>query len=935
VFALDADTGKIKWKYNSGGSVWSSPTVSSGVVYVGSYDNHVYAIYAATGKLKWKYETSARVAASPSVSGDTVYVGSWSDMYALDAATGKLKWSYAIGCPDCASPAVSGSIVYVGSSNYYIYALDAATGNYKWNYETGSHITSSPAVSGGNVYVSSVDGYVYAFSGSSSSTGAITHTSSTSRDASQTFATNTAQQSKTSKIFPTLLIIGLLCVVGYVLISSAPEGGWTAEKLIDAVKYKYYRSESGMQMSNKNARLWPGKKVGSAIGGAIGGAIISAIAWSVMGSAEPEVGGAIIGGIIGAIIGAIGGAICGAFASREGENFVGAGFVGGIGSAVIFTVLAVVDGEGIWTAVSIFIGFGIIGAIMGAIAGAVGNWSGGVTNKMREKQLQYLKTVPGLFDTAKSLFTQANTLFKQKNYTKALQTYNDALSNFTKASEGARSIGDTDLVSVISKNITAIRKNIISCKNSIGAEITVEARSKFGNGDFDDALQRYKESLRYLEDPELVAKAEDNIESCYREIDARKVEELSNRAISLLNEAASLNEPFKARDILKQADDVIEKAVTIAMKRKFTEAHQRLNVISRNIRIQRGVIDDRMAGGGEVVPGAYDVRTVTGKAGPSVPTIAPEQGSIEIVRGYEVLPNNDLRFGIRVINPTDYVILDVETILDYPESLFNLKGEVVQTLNNIHPNGKRTATYILTPLDCIHNEKIDAIVRYKDHTDKTYIVQMRPKETHCVVPYLKEKAIREGEFAELATKSKSINEGISFVGIGTSEIADFVKESCTHGLYTVGEHKVDNTIVLDLAGESLGEKAYYLLTAVIHPYKDKGVTQMALRAYSDKPHGLHGFLNEITERIRHLVGSVQSAREIGIIENKQVINIIDSVVQKTIIGGIGDGTGATSVNIKDSIVHRSQVGSARRCPNCGKSVEANEKFCTDCGGRLG
>ena len=69
----------------------------------------------------------------------------------------------------------------------------------------------------------------------------------------------------------------------------------------------------------------------------------------------------------------------------------------------------------------------------------------------------------------------------------------------------------------------------------------------------------------------------------------------------------------------------------------------------------------------------------------------------------------------------------------------------------------------------------------------------------------------------------------------------------------------------------------------------KDVTQITLRAYSDKPHGLHGFLNELAESLRHLVGSVQSAKEIGIIEEKQVINIIDSVVQRTRFGGAGVG----------------------------------------------
>ena len=166
--------------------------------------------------------------------------------------------------------------------------------------------------------------------------------------------------------------------------------------------------------------------------------------------------------------------------------------------------------------------------------------------------------------------------------------------------------------------------------------------------------------------------------------------------------------------------------------------------------------------------------------------------------------------------------------------------------------------------------------------------------------------MREGEFVELAEESKEHSEeGISFSGIDINEIAEIIKSSCIHRLYTVGEYEVDRKKILCLAGESIGEQAYYLLTAVIQPYK--GATQVALQAYSDKPYGLRGFLNEIAGSVRHLVGSVQSAKEIGIIENKQVINIIDSVVQRTSFGGIGDG-GSVEVNIEGSVVHRSNVG---------------------------
>jgi len=93
------------------------------------------------------------------------------------------------------------------------------------------------------------------------------------------------------------------------------------------------------------------------------------------------------------------------------------------------------------------------------------------------------------------------------------------------------------------------------------------------------------------------------------------------------------------------------------------------------------------------------------------------------------------------------------------------------------------------------------------------------------------------------------------------------------------------------------------MTAVIQEHKE--LTRVVLRAYSEKKHGLNGFINEMAGSIRHLVGSVQNAREIGIIENMQVINIIDSVVQRTSFE-IGK-SGSARITIKDSVAQLSNL----------------------------
>jgi eukaryotic-like serine/threonine-protein kinase len=222
VYALNAQSGRLRWKFRTAGRVRSSPAVSQGIVYVGSYDGSLYAIAFDSGKLIWRYDTKGRslnsadfgfdrrsILSSPSVSDGTVYVGSRdSHLYAIDAATGKLKWlcdyetndnmTWAVSSPAVrgelvymgtadgrfvhalrtadgrelwrfrmpgrvwSSPAIAGSKLYITDQSGGLYAVDANVGNESWHFQTGASIQSSPAEAGGMIYFGSNDGGVYA-----------------------------------------------------------------------------------------------------------------------------------------------------------------------------------------------------------------------------------------------------------------------------------------------------------------------------------------------------------------------------------------------------------------------------------------------------------------------------------------------------------------------------------------------------------------------------------------------------------------------------------------------------------------------------------------------------------------------------------------------------------------------------------------------------
>jgi outer membrane protein assembly factor BamB len=76
----------------------SSPAVWNGAVYFGSGDGNVYALDAVSRRLKWKFKTGNVVHSSPAIFSGTLSIGGW-DTYlnALDAATGKELWRFKTG----------------------------------------------------------------------------------------------------------------------------------------------------------------------------------------------------------------------------------------------------------------------------------------------------------------------------------------------------------------------------------------------------------------------------------------------------------------------------------------------------------------------------------------------------------------------------------------------------------------------------------------------------------------------------------------------------------------------------------------------------------------------------------------------------------------------------------------------------------------------
>ncbi len=225
LYALDAKTGKVKWKQKTGGLILASPIVVNNIVYIVSFDGKIYAFDAISGEQKQSpaHVGDDRYIASPAVDGDSIYIASQdTHVYALDLGSfgpnwvspqlgiisatpaidrdhvyvcarskadrtsqtlyalkkndkGRIDWPFHMSGSSTSeseeqannisfdsSPAIAYDKVYIGSNNGNLYAIDTKTGTQAWSYKTDGSIYSSPTVADGVVYVGSNDGNIYA-----------------------------------------------------------------------------------------------------------------------------------------------------------------------------------------------------------------------------------------------------------------------------------------------------------------------------------------------------------------------------------------------------------------------------------------------------------------------------------------------------------------------------------------------------------------------------------------------------------------------------------------------------------------------------------------------------------------------------------------------------------------------------------------------------
>ncbi|GAB3261774.1 PQQ-binding-like beta-propeller repeat protein [Larkinella harenae] len=147
IVALATQDGRVRWRFSTGGKVYSTPMIRKNRVVVASTDGTIYCLDKQAGRLRWKQETGKPIVASPLIDRNTVFIGSSEGKFrALSLKDGSLRWTFGgVNGFVESVPVVDKRNVYFGSWGSSLYALNKKTGDSIWRWTNGKSRNFSPA----------------------------------------------------------------------------------------------------------------------------------------------------------------------------------------------------------------------------------------------------------------------------------------------------------------------------------------------------------------------------------------------------------------------------------------------------------------------------------------------------------------------------------------------------------------------------------------------------------------------------------------------------------------------------------------------------------------------------------------------------------------------------------------------------------------------
>jgi outer membrane protein assembly factor BamB len=161
LYALDVSSGDLAWRFKiTNDMALGSPAVKEEILCIGSNDGYLYGIDLKTKQERWKFEigvTLPVIIPVPVIANERVYVvGRYHQLYVLNLDDGQLLWTFSLGNIPLSDPAITDQIICITGNNGCLYALNIDTGKQLWMSKLNNTFSwSAPIINQKTVYISS------------------------------------------------------------------------------------------------------------------------------------------------------------------------------------------------------------------------------------------------------------------------------------------------------------------------------------------------------------------------------------------------------------------------------------------------------------------------------------------------------------------------------------------------------------------------------------------------------------------------------------------------------------------------------------------------------------------------------------------------------------------------------------------------------------
>jgi len=288
-----------------------------------------------------------------------------------------------------------------------------------------------------------------------------------------------------------------------------------------------------------------------------------------------------------------------------------------------------------------------------------------------------------------------------------------------------------------------------------------------------------------------------------------------------------------------------------------------------------------------------------------------DKGTIDIKSAFQY-QGATIQYKVKIINHTPEPLSDIKIQLFVPDVFMLTQKE--KSIPMLEPDESKTVTFDIRPTGECGDCAVSGRMNYYDYTTKKrQDIDIKKKMVSIVCPVLKRKEIDEDGWRNVTEELIKAEENTKDLDIPAENLFNIATRVLKDmSMYMIPPEITSTPQLFTGVGMFYADGAAGLHYAAYIEVVGGRKSRMILKAWAEKEEALTGFYHRILDEI-------EKRLDIKIFIDE---GIIQYHVHKT--------------EIKDNIIQRSNIdlGSRAQCPECGREVEANEKFCLECGAKL-